>query len=347
MRQSLDAAVWKRMMSDVKFGMFLSGGIDSCIIGQLMLAHCRAHLGPEHHSPPSFTVGMADSPDLMAAREMARLLGTTHHEKIFTTDEAIGVIEDVVYHMETYNAELIRSAVPNYFLAQLAKEHGVKMVLTGEGADELWGGYAYFQDAPSAGAVHRELVRIYNHLGVANLLRADRMTMAHGVEARVPFLDTLNTALTMGVHPRRKLFDAARFAETGEPGEKAYLRRAFERTHGGVTIPQPLLWRAKAMQCEGVGEDWVSQLQAAVSARVTDAQLADALTRFPHSTPVTKEEYYYRHLFNSHYPGCDAVPTLWDGGCRAGGAEWDSASYTREGLADVSRLTHSLQGKYA
>ena len=130
------------MMSDVKFGMFLSGGIDSCIIGQLMLAHCRAHLGPEHHSPPSFTVGMADSPDLMAAREMARLLGTTHHEKIFTTDEAIGVIEDVVYHMETYNAELIRSAVPNYFLAQLAKKHGVKMVLTGEGADELWGGYA-------------------------------------------------------------------------------------------------------------------------------------------------------------------------------------------------------------
>lgn len=328
-REALDCAVEKRMMTDVPFGLFLSGGIDSCIVGQLMLARCAGqHI-------PSFTVGMAGSPDLMAARAMARELKTVHHERIFTAEEAIAVVDKVVYHMETYNAELIRSAIPNYFLAELAASQ-VKMVLTGEGADELWAGYAYFRDAPSPSHLHRELVRIYSYLGFANLLRTDRMTMAHSLEARVPFLDVHNTASAMSVHPILKLPDPNR-----NPGEKAFLRLAFQDDHRGITIPSELLWRPKAMQAEGVGIDWVHTLQSALGDRVSDAQFADAPNRFPYETPQSKEEYYYRHIFDLHYPKCHHVPTLWPGGCRAGGAEWQSDTYTRFGLSDGNRLKHA------
>lgn len=329
-RQALDKAVERRMMTDVPYGLFLSGGIDSCIVGQLMVAKVPTE------GIPSFTVGMAGSPDLMAARAMSKELKTVHHERIFTAEEAVGVIDKVVYHMETYNAELIRSAVPNYFLAELASKH-VKMVLTGEGADELWAGYAYFRDAPSPEALQKELVRIYGHLGVANLLRTDRMTMAHSLEARVPFLDVKNTATAMSVLPALKMPDPTR-----DPGEKAFLRTAFEREHHGVTIPYDLLWRPKAMQCEGVGMDWVSILQKEVSSRVSDEEMAKAAETFPHETPQSKEEYYYRRVFNSHYGyKCDKVPTPWPGGCRAGGAEWQSDTYTRFGLANVDRLKHA------
>ena len=245
----------------------------------------------------------------------------------------------VVYHIETYNAELIRSAVPNWFLAELASKH-VKMVITGEGADELWAGYAYFEDAPSPEALHRELVRIYGALAVANLQRTDRITMAHGIEARVPFLDVEYTRLAMSVDPARKTMVKG---GASHEREKAYLRRMFEREHDGCVIPEPVLWRMKAMQCEGVGEGWVAKLQAHVSSKVTDAQMAEAAARYPHDTPQTKEEYYYRTVFEKNFPGCEHVPTLWEGGCRAGGAEWQSDAYTREGLADVSRLTHALQ----
>ncbi|KAJ1455440.1 hypothetical protein M885DRAFT_464398 [Pelagophyceae sp. CCMP2097] len=344
-RDSMDHAVGKRMMSDVEFGLFLSGGVDSCIVGQLMMKRCREELGIS--APPSYTVGMADSPDIMAARAMARELGSTHHERLFTAAEAVAIVEKVVYHIETYNAELIRSAIPNYFLAELAGDTshgGVKMVLTGEGADELWAGYAYFADAPDAQRVHSELTRIYGALGTANLLRTDRMTMAHSLEARVPFLDVGNTALVMGIHPRHKL--PAPRVPGGKPFEKAFLRRAFEREHGGVTIPADLLWRPKAMQCEGVGEDWVAILQAALSDRVSDALLADAPNRFPHETPQSKEEYFYRDIFEQRFgKRCEFIPRPWVGGCRAAGAAWTSASYTRHGLADVSKLTHAFQAK--
>lgn len=345
-RTSLDNSVKKRMMSDVEFGLFLSGGVDSCIVGQLMLARCRSELGID--APPSYTVGMADSPDIMAARAMSKELGTKHHERLFTAQEAISIVEKVVYHIETYNAELIRSAIPNYFLAELAGDTshgGVKMVLTGEGADELWGGYAYFADAPDAPSVHNELVRIYGALGVANLLRTDRMTMAHSLEARVPFLDVGNTAVAMGIDPRLKL--PAPRTPGGLPFEKAFLRAAFEREHGGMTIPRDLLWRPKAMQCEGVGEDWVSILQAALSDRISDAAMAEAHIRFPHETPQSKEEYFYRDVFDRHFPNCERIPTPWVGGCRAAGASWGSDKYTRHGLVDTNRLTHAFQNKHA
>mmetsp|Transcript_16961 Transcript_16961/g.34348 ORF Transcript_16961/g.34348 Transcript_16961/m.34348 type:complete len:612 (-) Transcript_16961:73-1908(-) len=338
LRESLDKAVKKRLMADVDFGLFLSGGVDSCIVGQLMLKHCR-DMGYPH--PNSYTIGMEDGPDLMAARAMSKELGTKHHERIFNVQEAFAVIEKVVYHIETYNAELIRSAIPNYFLAERAAAD-VKMVITGEGADEMWAGYAYFEDAPSPEAMHKELCRIYNHLGVANLLRADRMTMAHGLEARVPFLDVQHTAMAMKLDPRKKLITKG---GAPEQREKAYLRHMFDRPHDGITIPKPVLWRMKAMQCEGIGEDWVSILQRKVSEKVSDAAMAEASKRFPHETPQTKEEYFYRELFDNYFPNCEKVPQMWEGGYRAGGAEWKSTAYTREGLKEVGRLTHALQGK--
>mmetsp|Transcript_2363 Transcript_2363/g.3147 ORF Transcript_2363/g.3147 Transcript_2363/m.3147 type:complete len:623 (-) Transcript_2363:270-2138(-) len=339
-RQSLDQAVEKRMMSDVAFGLFLSGGIDSCIVAQLMLNHHRKKNKP-NATLPSFTVGMENSPDLMAARAMAKELGTEHNEKIFTIDEALSVIDQVVYHMETYNAELIRSAIPNWFLAQLAAKQ-VKMVLTGEGADELWAGYAYFADAPNPSSVHQELIRIYNFLGKANLLRTDRITSAHSLEARVPFLDTQNTSTAMEIHPRLK-HTAGVLGPKGEPGEKMFLRKCFERQHGGVTIPKDLLYRAKAMQCEGTGPNLVASIQNFLSSKVSDHDFAHAHIRFPHETPQSKEEYYYRHIFDSFYPDCDHVPTLWPGGYRAGGAKWRSLTYTRHGRNDLHKLAHALQ----
>lgn len=336
-RESLDMAVKKRLMADVPFGLFLSGGVDSCIVGQLMIKHCR-DWGIE---VPSYTIGMQDGPDLMAARAMAKELGTKHHERIFDVEEAFGVIEKVVYHIETYNAELIRSAIPNWFLAERAAAD-VKMCITGEGADELWAGYAYFEDASSPEALHRELVRIYNHLGVANLIRADRMTMAHGLEARVPFLDVEHGRLAMALNPKHKMITKGGDATQRE---KAYLRKMFDRPHHGIEIPKPVLWRMKAMQCEGIGEDWVSILQRKISEKVSDAALAEAHKRWEFETPQTKEEYFYRELFDSYFPNCEKVPTMWQDGCRAGGAEWKSTAYTREGLQDVSRLTHTLQKK--
>ncbi len=336
--ETLDNAVKKRLMADVKFGMFLSGGIDSCIVGQLMMKHCR-DMGFD--APPSFTVGMNDGPDLIASRHMAKELGTTHHERIFTADEAFSVVEKVVYHIETYNAELIRSAIPNFFLAEFTAAE-VKMVITGEGADELWAGYSYFEDATDPAALHRELVRIHSRLGVANLLRTDRMTMAHSLEARVPFLDTVNMETVMSLDPAKKMMVKG---GTPQQREKSHLRKLFEPKRNGITIPKPILWRMKAMQCEGVGEDWVSVLQRKLAEKVSDSAMAEAHLRFPHDTPQTKEEYYYRELFESYYPRCEHVPTAWEGGFRAGGAAWKSDAYTREGLADVSRLTHSLQAK--
>ena len=219
------------------------------------------------------------------------------------------------------------------------------MVLTGEGADELYAGYAYFGDAPSPHAVHSELCRIYDHLAVANLLRTDRMTMAHSLEARVPFLDIHHTATAFkAISPKAK-FTAGLKGPHGEPGEKQFLRRTFEKPHGGTRIPKKLLYRAKAMQCEGVGEDWVAILQNALADRISDAEFSDASSRFPIDTPQSKEEYFYRHIFDLHYPQCHHVPKTWTGGCRAAGAAWSSDTYSRFGLTDVSRLTHAYQAK--
>mmetsp|Transcript_1277 Transcript_1277/g.2329 ORF Transcript_1277/g.2329 Transcript_1277/m.2329 type:complete len:693 (+) Transcript_1277:161-2239(+) len=327
LRDELEVAVVKRMMSDVEFGLFLSGGVDSCIVGTLMRPHV-----PAHKRLPSFCVGMKDSPDITAAREIAASLGYDHSERIFTAEEACGIIDQVIYHLETYNTELIRSSIPNFFLAEHASKQ-VKMCLTGEGSDELFGGYVYFADAPDAKSFQGELNRIYSALGNVNLKRADRMTMTHGLEARVPFLDVKFTAKAMSLDPKHKMIGTGKYQR-----EKAYLRNMFKGE-----IPEEVLWRQKAMQCEGVGEGWVAKLQRHCESMVSDADFAMAAARFPHDTPHTKEEYYYRDIFESYFPGLDRFTYTWEGGCRAGGASWKSEKYTRTGLVDVSALSHGLQ----
>ncbi len=349
-REEFTKAVEKRMMADVEYGFFLSGGVDSAIVSNVLLPLYRdAQLaqGGEYRPIPTYTVGMENSPDVMAAKAVVEGLGgpkyVDHKIRYFTPDEVFDTIPKIIYHMETYEAELIRSSIPNWFLAEHAAKD-VKMVLTGEGADELFAGYLYFQDAESPTQLQNELRRIYNMLGNINLHRTDRMTMAHGLEARVPFLDTKFTELVMSIDPSEKMVDPEAVKKNSRGREKSLLREIFEGPNAnGDSIPEPVLWRAKAMQCEGVGEDWVSILQKQVSALVSDDEMEQAHIKYPVNTPQTKEELYYRRIFDEHFHGMEHVVKLWEGGGRAMGAAWKSDMYTREGLKDVNLLKHSLQ----
>jgi asparagine synthase (glutamine-hydrolysing) len=352
-REAFSKAVKKRMMADVDYGFFLSGGVDSCIVAHDLLPFWREERAAIGDDRPisTYTVGMENSPDVMAARGMVDALGgekyVQHNVRSFTPDEVFDLIPKIVYHMERYVAELIRSDIPNWMLAERAAQD-VKMVLTGEGADELFAGYLYFQDAPSPRHVQNELRRIYGMLGNINLHRTDRMTMAHGLEARVPFLDTEFTRLVMSIDPSRKMVDREAVRTNSRGREKTFLRELFEGPNdNGHSIPRPVLWRAKAMQCEGVGEDWVSILQRRVSSLVSDAEMADAHINYPMNTPHTKEELYYRRIYDEHFHGLEHVVKPWEGGGRAMGAAWKSDMYTREGLKNTDLLSHSLQQKAA
>jgi asparagine synthase (glutamine-hydrolysing) len=351
-REAFGAAVEKRMMADVDYGFFLSGGVDSAVVSNVLMPLYRKaqeNLGGEFRRIPTFTVGMRNSPDVMAAKAVVEAMGgekyIDHKIRYFTPDEVFDTIPKIIYHMETYEAELIRSCIPNWFLAEHAAKD-VKMVLTGEGSDELFAGYLYFKDAENKDQLQNELRRIYNMLGDANLHRTDRMTMAHGLEARVPFLDTEFTKLIMSVDPAKKIVDGEAVKNNARGREKTMLRELFEAPNeDGESIPEPVLWRAKAMQCEGVGEDWVSILQAKLATLVSDEEMDNAAEKFPINTPQTKEEYYYRRIYEENYTGMEHVVRLWPGGGRAMGAEWKSDMYTREGLKNVDLLSHSLQEK--
>lgn len=344
-------------MADVTYGFFLSGGIDSAVVAHdllpLYIEEQRQKLQKGEKIEPinTYTVGMENSPDVMAAKAVVEALGgdefIRHHVRTFTPDEVFELIPKIVYHMETYEAELIRSSIPNWLLAERAAQD-VKMVLTGEGSDELFAGYLYFQDAENPQQLQDELRRIYGMLGNINLHRTDRMTMAHGLEARVPFLDTEFTKLVMSLDPARKMVSKEAVANNARGREKTLLRELFEGPNSrGDSIPRPVLWRAKAMQCEGVGEDWVAILQGKIAELVSDEDMATAAERFPLNTPQTKEEFYYRSIFDDHFHGMEHVVKLWEGGGRAMGAAWKSDMYTREGLKDPNLLTHSLQKKKA
>uniref|UniRef100_A0A7S2EQ73 Asparagine synthetase domain-containing protein n=1 Tax=Ditylum brightwellii TaxID=49249 RepID=A0A7S2EQ73_9STRA len=314
-------------MADVEIGLFLSGGLDSSIIGGIMLdPRVRKYLTATKGKLKSFAVGQEGSPDILAARAVSKYLGTDHYEAIFTPDMAFDVLEKIIWHMETYEPELIRSCIPNYFLAKKAAEH-VKVVITGEGSDEIWSGYLYYADCDDAILLQQENRRILKAVQQANLQRADRMTMAHSLEARVPFFDVDNIAKVMRVDPSEKLI-------TEEKCEKYMLRRLYEDI-----LPKEVVWRTKAMQCEGVGMTWVKVLQDHISQNlVTDAEFSKAQEQFPKNTPKTKEEYYYRSVFEKYYPGRDKFVHVWEGGCRAGGAPWKNSKYTREGLINVELL---------
>lgn len=280
LRHQLQASVVKRLMSDVPIGVFLSGGLDSSIVAALV----SERLGPVD----TFAVGLEGAPDLDAARCVARSLGTRHHECVYTRADVTDVLETVIYHLESYDPALIRSAVPCYLLSRLAADT-VKVVLTGEGADELFGGYSYFADLEDAAQFHRECANLLLSLHSMNLQRVDRMTMAHGLEGRVPFLDTDFVAWSMGLDPRLKLWGKGTL-------EKALLREAFR----GV-LPAEIVGRRKLEFSAGSGID--ALLAEHAESQVSDRDLVDAQTRFSVDPPGTKEEVLYRRVFEDFFPG--------------------------------------------
>jgi len=304
LRACLDAAVDKRLMSDVPLGVLLSGGLDSSLIAALATRRLRAR-DPEA-VVHSFAIGIEpDAPDLKAAREVAAFLGTTHHEVLFRVEDGIAALADIVRHVESYDVPTIRASIPMFLLSRYIRDQGVKVVLSGEGSDEIFGGYLYFYGAESPEALRRETVARVADLHLSDVLRADKSTMAHGVEARVPFLDMAFLDLAMSLQPELK---QPRRPQSGQDGrmEKWILRAAFADPADPL-IPPAVLWRQKEQFSDGVGYGWVDGLRDHAARVVPAEALARASERFPHATPATAEAYLYRELFDALFPGDQAA----------------------------------------
>ncbi len=326
-REGLEAAVKRQLMSDVPYGVLLSGGLDSSIIAAVTakFAAKRIESGdseaawwPRLHS---FAIGLEGSPDLKAARQAAEYLGTVHHEVTFTIQEALDAIDDVIYHLETYDITTVRASTPMFLLARFIKSMGIKMVLSGEGSDELFGGYLYFHKAPDAKSFHEETVRKLSKLHLYDCLRANKALAAWGVEGRVPFLDKEFIDIAMRLNPKAKMCRD----EDGTPRiEKHILREAFKDY-----LPDEIVWRQKEQFSDGVGYSWIDTLKETTDKLVTDVQFALADKRFPINTPSTKEEYYYRSIFAKHFPSESAakcVPHESSVACSTAIAlEWDES----------------------
>lgn len=323
LRQALEDAVERQLMADVPYGVLLSGGLDSSIIAAITkkFAAMRIESGnteaawwPQLHS---FAIGLAGSPDLAAAQKVADHIGTIHHELTFTIQEGLDAIRDVIYHIETYDVTTIRASTPMYLLARYIKSMGVKMVLSGEGADEIFGGYLYFHKAPNAEEFHKETVRKLSKLHLYDCLRANKSLAAWGVEGRVPFLDKKFIDVAMRLNPKDKMAGNGKI-------EKWVLRKAFENY-----LPESVVWRQKEQFSDGVGYNWIDTLRTLTSAKVSDEQMARVNERFPVNPPMTKEEYYYRSLFEKQFPSNQAarcVPSVPSVACSTPVAlEWDAA----------------------
>jgi len=322
-KKALEAAVHRQLMSDVPYGVLLSGGLDSSIISAIAKKYAQKRIEsddkkeawyPQLHS---FAVGLEGSPDLAAAQKVADHIGTIHHEIKFTIQEGLDAIRDVIYNIETYDITTIRSSTPMYLMARVIKSMGIKMVLSGEGADEIFGGYLYFHKAPNAKEFHEETVRKLDKLHMYDCLRANKSLMAWGIEGRVPFLDKEFMDVAMRINPKDKMIN-------GERMEKWVIRKAFEDM-----LPQSVAWRQKEQFSDGVGYDWIDTLKEVVDKKVTDEQLANAKFRFPIQTPQNKEEFYYRAIFEEHFPSDTAalsVPQEPSVACSTKIAlEWDQA----------------------
>lgn len=323
LRNALEHAVERQLMSDVPYGVLLSGGLDSSIIAAIAKKYAprRIETGsiseawwPQLHS---FAVGLKDSPDLLAARKMADFLKTVHHEIHFTIQEGLDAIRDVIYHLETYDVTTVRASTPMYLMARVIKSMGIKMVLSGEGADELFGGYLYFHKAPNAQAFHEETVRKLSKLHLYDCLRANKSLAAWGVEGRVPFLDKEFMDVAMRLNPEDKRPGNGRI-------EKWILRKTFEDV-----LPPEIAWRQKEQFSDGVGYSWIDTLKAQASQAVSDEELANAKYRFPIHPPMSKEEYFYRSIFASHFPSDAAaacVPSVPSVACSTPEAlAWDKS----------------------
>lgn len=323
LRDALESAVKRQLMSDVPYGVLLSGGLDSSIISAVakQFASKRVESGstqdawwPQLHS---FAVGLVDSPDLAAARKVADHIGTVHHEINFTIEQGMDAINDVIYHLETYDVTTVRASTPMYILARAIKSMGVKMVLSGEGADEIFGGYLYFHKAPTAKDFHDETIRKLDKLHLYDCLRANKSLAAWGVEGRVPFLDKEFMDVAMRLNPEDKMCRNGKM-------EKYVLRKAFEDY-----LPKEVAWRQKEQFSDGVGYGWIDYLKINAIEKVSDEDMANASKRFPINPPLNKEEYYYRCIFEEHFPSDSAaacVPSVPSVACSTPIAlEWDEA----------------------
>ena len=334
-RNGLEAAVKAQLMSDVPYGVLLSGGLDSSIIAAVTQKYSKKRIEtdskeaawwPQLHS---FAVGLEGSPDLIAAKKAADYIGTVHHEVHFTIQEALDALPDVIYHIETYDITTVRASTPMYLLARVIKSMGIKMVLSGEGSDELFGGYLYFHKAPNAQEFHEELVRKMSKLHLYDCLRANKSLMAWGVEGRVPFLDKDFIDIAMGLNPSDKMNIKLEgpSSASGTPKqrmEKWILRKAFEDL-----LPADICWRQKEQFSDGVGYSWIDTLKKMTEEKVSDAEFARRENRFPVNPPKTKEEYYYREIYSRLFPSDSAarcVPHEAGVACSTAKAlEWDAA----------------------
>ena len=328
LREAFEAAVHRQMMADVPYGVLLSGGLDSSLVAACAARFARRRIEDDDRSEAwwprlhSFAIGLEGSPDLAAAEVAAKALGTVHHGFTYTVQEGIDALPEVIRHIESYDVTTVRASTPMYLLARRIKAMGVKMVLSGEGSDEIFGGYLYFHRAPDADAFHDETVRKLDALHQYDCLRANKSMMAWGVEARVPFLDLEFLDVAMGMDAEAKM--VAPRPDGGAPIEKAVLREAFE----GV-LPASILWRQKEQFSDGVGYGWIDALKACAAAATGDAAFAAAGERFPFNTPATREAYWYRCLFEAAFPGEACARTVPGGpsiACSSPAAiAWDAA----------------------
>ncbi len=320
---SLKDAVQRQLMSDVPYGVLLSGGLDSSIISAIAKQYASRRIENDGASDAwwpqlhSFAIGLKDAPDLIKAREVANYIGTVHHEVNYTIQEGLDAIRDVIYFIETYDVTTVRASTPMYLLARVIKSMGIKMVLSGEGADEIFGGYLYFHKAPDAHAFHEETVRKISKLHLYDCLRANKSLSAWGVEGRVPFLDKEFLDVAMRINPKAKM-------APGKMIEKKVLREAF-----ASILPESIIGRQKEQFSDGVGYNWIDTLKNMTSNIISDEQMAKAKDRFPINTPMSKEEYYYRTLFEEHFPSmCAAksVPSIPSVACSTAEAlAWDAS----------------------
>ena len=324
LREAMEASVHRQLMSDVPYGVLLSGGLDSSITSALAKKYSakRIEEGDQHAAwwPQlhSFAIGLEGSPDLKAAKKVADHIGSIHHEIHYTIQEGLDAIRDVIYHIETYDVTTIRASTPMYLLARVIKSMGIKMVLSGEGADEIFGGYLYFHKAPNDEEFHNETLRKISKLNLYDCLRANKTLAAWGVEGRVPFLDKEFMDVAMRLNPKDKM--------SGKNGkmEKWVLRKAFEEI-----LPESIVWRQKEQFSDGVGYGWIDMLKQIANEQVSDEMMANAHYRFPINTPMSKEEYLYHSIFSEHFPSDQAsacVPSVKSIACSTAEAlAWDES----------------------
>lgn len=323
LKESFEEAVHRQLMTDVPYGVLLSGGLDSSVVSALAKKYASKRVESDDQekawwpSLHSFAIGLEGSPDLIAAKKVADHIGTIHHEVNFTIQEGLDALHDVIYHLETYDVTTVRASTPMYLLARVIKSMGIKMVLSGEGSDEIFGGYLYFHKAPNDKEFHEETIRKIKKLNLYDCLRANKSLAAWGVEGRVPFLDKNFLEVAMRVDPKEKMI-------TGEKIEKWILRKAFEEY-----LPEEIAWRQKEQFSDGVGYGWIDALKDYSSVAVSDDQFAAAKYRFPINTPRSKEEYFYRNIFFEHFgseTAAKCVPSVKSVACSTAEALlWDES----------------------